>query len=589
MNNYTSFPALKFHFTYIVLFILFLLPIASSAQIQNFESLLDKVEGDLLGYNLAEALKTIDSALLETPVSIQQKHVLKALKVQALVSSELFEEALIVSTVVLRADDCDRIYRIRVFLQRALLFEIQGKLDKAEVELKDVDALYEDPTTVKDDIYGEYLYRKSSFYRVKGEDSLALDYAERSYAFGLESNYKGVMAVSSMLIGFLNDKIGPESEIEYYKRALGIWKSFGDQHGTSGMYAAIGRIQKEMGNIDLAFKYNDSLLEATKKRKDFYLQGFGFLQRSELFESLGERDSALHYYKEYKTADEEYSRYKKNIGISQLDYHFEIEKEAVRRNQALSDLAQSKRYNLALWIFLSIVGLALIVVAFLHRKIIYRNKRINEQNDDFEQVNSQLNKTVHQKELLLQELNHRVKNNLSLILSLINFQQEEVHGKEKEKFLTLQSRIETIALAHEQFIYNEQQVGEAKFELSNYINTIAESLVQLNPETTVYNQFIPPLKVTIDTAMPLGILVNELINNSIKHAQPKGDLLTIDLTIDQDKDDTLYLHYIDTGSDFQVEENKDSLGLFIIESMIAQLDGAYKREGSEYKCELKIK
>ena len=176
----------------------------SIAQIENFEPLLEKVEQDLLGYNLAEALKTIDSALLETPVSLQQKHVLKALKVQALVSSELYEEALIVSTVVLRADYCDRVYRIRVFLQRALLYEILGKLDKAEVELKDVDTLYEDPTTVKDDIYGEYLYRKSSFYRVKGEDSLALQYAEQAYAYGLENNYKSVMAVSSMLIGFLN-------------------------------------------------------------------------------------------------------------------------------------------------------------------------------------------------------------------------------------------------------------------------------------------------------------------------------------------------------------------------------------------------
>jgi len=80
-----------------------------------------------------------------------------------------------------------------------------------------------------------------------------------------------------------------------------------------------------------------------------------------------------------------------------------------------------------------------------------------------------------------------------------------------------------------------------------------------------------------------------IINNSIKHAKPNGDLLTIDLTIDQDEDDTMYLHYIDTGNNFEVEENNDSLGLFIIESMIAQLDGTYTREGSEYKCELKIK
>lgn len=580
---------MKWCLLHIAFFIVFHIPEGTNAQVENFDALLDKVEHELLGYNPAAALQTIDSVLLKVPINASQKSTLKAIKVQALVSGELYDEALVLSSVVLRLNNYETVYRIRVFLQRALLYEILGKLDKAEVELNDVSKLYEDPATIRDDIYGEYLYRLSSFHRVKGEEAIALEYAQKSYEYGLKHNYKSVMAVSSMLIGFLSDNLEVEAELEYYNRALQIWKSFGDYNGMASMYAAISRINRSEGNMDLAFKYNDSLLRVTNGGKDFYFQGYGFLQRSELFEQIEQKDSALYYFKLYKEANEAFQIYKKDINVSQLDYHYKLEKEAILRDNAVADLELSKRYNATLWIILFALGLALLVVGFLLRKIMYRNKRINEQNEEVEQVNTTLSKTVEQKEILLQELNHRVKNNLSLILSLINFQQEEVAESEKEKFQTLQNRIETIALAHEQFIYNEQQVGETKFDLSNYLSNIANSLVQLRPDSTVYNQFIPSIRVTIDTAMPMGILVNELINNSIKHAQPNGGQITMELTIDKDGEDTLFLHYKDTGTTFTVVENSDSLGLFIIESMIAQLDGTYTREGSEYKCELKIK
>ena len=201
--------------------------------------------------------------------------------------------------------------------------------------------------------------------------------------------------------------------------------------------------------------------------------------------------------------------------------------------------------------------------------------------------NDLLQKNIEQKELLLKELNHRVKNNLSLIISLIKFQSQEINEQfYKEKFKNLENRINTIAIAHEQFIYSDTKTAGEFYNLEEYIQKIAY-LVNVSERNVKYVQNIDATELNIDTALPIGILINELISNSIEHAVSKGPL-KINVKIEK-KGNLIDIMYSDSGTVFNKDSKKETLGLFIIDSMVAQLNGKIEQEKSTFKIVLKHK
>ncbi|SDS41337.1 Two-component sensor histidine kinase, contains HisKA and HATPase domains [Polaribacter sp. KT25b] len=188
---------------------------------------------------------------------------------------------------------------------------------------------------------------------------------------------------------------------------------------------------------------------------------------------------------------------------------------------------------------------------------------------------------------MLKELNHRVKNNLSLIISLIKFQSQEIKEQfYKEKFKHLENRINTIAIAHEQFIYSDTKTAGEFYNLEEYLQKIA-GLVNVSSRNVKYVQNIVAIQLNIDTALPIGILINELISNSIEHAVSKNPLI-INVQIKK-KRNLIYITYVDSGTIFSKDSKKDTLGLFIIESMVAQLNGKIEREKSTFKIVLEHK
>ena len=213
--------------------------------------------------------------------------------------------------------------------------------------------------------------------------------------------------------------------------------------------------------------------------------------------------------------------------------------------------------------------------------IIKNRKKVQEARD---QVTQKLN----ERDLLLKELNHRVKNNLSLIVSLIKFQSQEIDEDfYLEKFNHLENRINTIAIAHEQFIYSKDNIQGKFYNLEAYLNKISESLISLSTKKISYNQKVEKIDVNIDTALPIGILINELISNSLEHAKVKG-ILKIDVSIKSDND-WITMQFSDSGKGFKIKENTTSLGIFIIESMVTQLEGSLVRKGATYIIKIKKK
>ncbi|GAB4410812.1 MAG: hypothetical protein Fur0044_04640 [Anaerolineae bacterium] len=201
------------------------------------------------------------------------------------------------------------------------------------------------------------------------------------------------------------------------------------------------------------------------------------------------------------------------------------------------------------------------------------------------QVEAQLQASLQEKEILLQEIHHRVKNNLQIITSLLDFQTEFIQDKQAiTAFSDSQSRIKSIALVHE-LLYNSENL--AQIDLSQYMRNLVDDLLhtygeQTTAVTTQIEVDAGPegLWLDINTAIPCGLIINELVSNALKHAFVGRQTGSISLKA-QWLGDNLVLQVRDDG--IGLPESLDfrqttSLGLQLVNMLTQQLKGQLQWE-----------
>lgn len=196
----------------------------------------------------------------------------------------------------------------------------------------------------------------------------------------------------------------------------------------------------------------------------------------------------------------------------------------------------------------------------------------------------EINNSLKEKELLLAEIHHRVKNNLAIISSLIEFQKTEPVSSIEEAMNEIQSRIKSIALVHEK-LYSSNKFSHVL--LSEYIKdltTIISESYSTKEKTITVEMKLDPLKIEISKALPLGLIYNELINNVYKHAfsDRKNGKVTVNLNQNQNR---AVMSVIDNGKglpeDFSIEKS-ESLGMTLISRLTSQIDGELLISSNEF-------
>jgi two-component sensor histidine kinase len=269
----------------------------------------------------------------------------------------------------------------------------------------------------------------------------------------------------------------------------------------------------------------------------------------------------------------------RNRNFDLIKYDVNQLKEENKLSNEFAIQSQTKFKNTLQILILIIVILIAAVVAI--RIIILKNGEIKVAQKEIVQK-------LKEKEILLKELNHRVKNNLGLIISLVEFQANDLdNAAYQTKFTHLVNRINAIAIAHEQFLYNTDELLDQGYDLKNYISNIANGLISISFRNVKMSFDIENCNLNIDTAMPIGIMINELVSNSIEHAITTSTL-NITMALKQVENE-LTIIYQDNGKKFISPENKKSLGLEIIESMVEQLMGTITRDKTTYYISLKVK
>jgi two-component sensor histidine kinase len=206
--------------------------------------------------------------------------------------------------------------------------------------------------------------------------------------------------------------------------------------------------------------------------------------------------------------------------------------------------------------------------------------------------------SLEEKEVLLQEIHHRVKNNLQVVSSLLNLQSQYVEDKSAlDMFQESQNRILSMALIHEK-LYRSQDLS--RVDLTEYIQTLAGDLVRsYRARSGPANLRVQAADVflSIEKAVPCGLIVNELVSNALKHAFPaNGDSSTngfdadneIFIGLSTDTENRVTLIVADNGvglpQDLDVGTS-DSLGLRLVHTLVSQLDGTLElrsENGAEF-------
>lgn len=539
------------------------------------------VEKSITQFNPKKALSTIDSLLKENKATADEIAILQALKVEALQQAELYQDALTLSKTVLEYPNLPAKYKIRVVLQCAVIYEILGDLQKTHIELETAAALL-NAHSVKVKYYGQYLIRRASYYRVNDEDSLALSFADKAKKFGVSNDYKGVIADADMLLGFMTDDIDFQSQLYYYNNSLRVWKSFGDYHGMAAMYFAIAHTYRKSEDYKMALTYLDSTIYAASVLPDYYFLSEAYQEKSNTYQNLNQPDSALSNYKKFNEYQEKFGLLKKALAVDELSFQSEVEKEKIRRDAVFDNIEKVESYNNTLTILAIVLFLLLCALGFLFYRISRKNRHILSQQKHIQKSNKTLQLLVEEKQLLLKELHHRVKNNLSLILSMITFQKEELKDPvTKEKFETLKNRIKAVSIVHEQLLKREDAISGKDHLIKDYLNKIAVALIGLTQKKIDYQSNVSSIYLPLDMAVPIGVLVNELISNSLKYAQPIDEIMIISLSMHEIQNGII-LTYGDNGQIKDSHKSEKGLGLFIVDNMISQLNATCKKEGWAY-------
>ncbi len=250
----------------------------------------------------------------------------------------------------------------------------------------------------------------------------------------------------------------------------------------------------------------------------------------------------------------------------------------------IEELSQGELFSLAFNAFL-----CAIVIGYLIHQFLKRNSTAAEQyqtlNKELEFKNELVENQNREKTAMLKEIHHRVKNNLQVITSLLRLQSRDIENEEAvTHFNEAIDRISAMALIHNQ-MYQSKDLN--KIELEPYLQSLSKNILNsyiLNIPVNI--TFKIELKyVTSNVIVPIALIFNELISNSLKHAFSNKSEGNIAISILEENNGTIKFLFMDDG-DWKTPEKSDSFGLELIDTLTQQLNGTFSRtseKGTTYE------
>ena len=374
--------------------------------------------------------------------------------------------------------------------------------------------------------------------------------------------------------------------LKNYKKATSYLKSVdlkcGDNFDLYYYNQIKGDIYFELGDYKKALIFYKKNQISPNYNHDIY----EYLSKTEI--KLGNYKKAYDYLTIYNKESIKYLKDKQIKELNELEILFNLKSKDLEINEILikketnEKKLLNKQYYFNIIIFILIITLLISVFLYINFRIKKKNiKILNSNNEKLSELNRISQKNLKEKEILLKEVHHRVKNNLQLIISLLNIQVLNDKNTSVDVFLEKsQSRIQSISLIHEN-LYQSDLIDNINFK--SYLENLIQSILDIhvdNLEDIEININDFDVEFNIETAIPLGLIINEILINAFKHAfvKDQSQSKVIQISIVKLNDYDFELKIFDNGIGFDGSNiSKTSVGLELVSLLILQLKGKINR------------
>ncbi|WP_258100308.1 tetratricopeptide repeat-containing sensor histidine kinase [Marinoscillum pacificum] len=399
----------------------------------------------------------------------------------------------------------------------------------------------------------------------------ALDYYMKGYLLVKESDEVCSMVYLANGLGFAYYGLDSLNKSKYYSQlAYDAAKECNDPTVIATAVNNLGKINFKQGRKTLAEKQ--------------YLEAYNVAQTNQLYSELkelcfslyeyykqsSEPDKALHYYEKFVNVRDslESKEVTKKITTLELNYEFEKKKDSLsfaQQRELMVYSAESNRQKVIKNYTLIILAMTLIIIIILF--INYSNKQ--KSNKELSSKNNIISSALREKELLIREIHHRVKNNLQVISSMLNIQHKTVQDTSTKIALQeTQNRVLAMSMVHNS-LYNGEQIN--LIESDQYVHELLDILEDAIVDDRIeIIRKIDSFTIKSDLAINLGLLINEIFTNAVKHAFT-SEISNPQICITLNKQSNYFVLDIadnGIGSSNQSNTSKISFGTNLIESVV---------------------
>jgi two-component system, sensor histidine kinase PdtaS len=456
------------------------------------------------------------------------------------------------------------------------IYLLQGNRDLAISYMKKALKIHKE--TGLFDSYADDLNNLGEIYRLNNQYRFALQNFTEANAFFRQNNDSINIAYVTGNIGLVYAAQNLMDSANYYlSTATAILNQKKDYYPIAVYLIETAKIYLKQGNINEALEkalealniserenFKEQNRDANKLLSDIYAWGNNY---KKAFSALNE------YYKAKDSISN--SKIVGDMAEIRADYEVSKKESEIKGLQTINSLRN--RINIGLGICFLLATILTVILVRFNKKIKFTNRLLSLQKTELEQKNEIIRISLIEKETLLKEIHHRVKNNLQILSSLLNLQSQNVKNKKAIEALSeSQQRLHSIALVHQKLYQNDNL---AKINVKEYLEDLVETIhlsFYSKEKSVSYRLNIADVNLDVDTVVPLGLILNELVTNAYKYAFNKANdgALSIDLN---KEDEHLYLLIVkDNGPGLPENLNIDeteSLGLKLVSILVKQLEG----------------
>ncbi len=485
------------------------------------------------------------------------------------------------------------------------VYLLWNEFDKALETLEKLSGIYQNTS---DTIGISFtLNEKAGINKLTGQTQKAIDCYRELLKLNEETGNTAVLAKTHQNLGdiYHHDSIYNKS-LEYYQKSLKLYEKRGDLNSAALSLFSIANIYYGLKNYGIAIENLNKSFKLAKMRNLENLISDIYLKYSEIYDEKGDKEIALGYYKLYSNTRNIIFNKEKNQALANQYAKYETEKKnqeinILRKDNEIHEL-NIKQKSYQLYLSIAIGGLVLILVVIIYGR--YRAKQkanilLTGQKEQLKKFNAQLiaknelithqkqeiEKRVEEKETMLRELHHRVKNNLQVIYSMLSLQADKLQDKDAIAAIEANiHRVWAMALVHHKLYLDENLT---QINMLQYINELVSSILETNTKQQANLKYdIQNINLEADIAIPLGLIINELLCNALKHAFEGVSVPEIEIEL-REENTQLILSIKDNGVGISkdIDPNKPgAFGLDLINMLVRQLKGKLKITNKNGTC-----